>query len=153
MLRVAAEGDIPAVAAMIAAHPLSLLQQPEGWLRELAGADGVLVWDRGGGVAGFATLEWAYPQVVYLFNLGVAETGRGEGRALIGAVQDHVFATMGAHRLACDVVHDNAPALAAFAKAGFVREGVMRECWEREKDVWVDCVAFSMLAREWRGMR
>jgi RimJ/RimL family protein N-acetyltransferase len=150
MLRRATEGEIPAVAALIAAHPLALLQQSEEWLRDLAEAEGVLVWDRDG-VAGFATLEWAYPEVVYLFNLGVAETGRGAGRALIRAVQDHVFGTMGAHRLACDVVVDNPAALRVFEGAGFVREGMMRECWQREPGVWVDCHALSMLAREWRA--
>ena len=152
MLRVATEGEIPAVAAMIAAHPMALLQQPEEWLRNMAAHDGVLVWDRGG-LAGFATLEWAYPGVVYLFNLGVAEAGRGEGRALIRAVVTHVFGGMGAHRLACDVAHDNPAALAAFESAGFVREGVMRECWQREPENWVDCVTYSLLARECRGMR
>lgn len=152
MLRRATEGEIPAVAALIEAHPMALLQQPEGWLREIVGGEarGVMVWDRGG-IAGFATLDWAYPEVVYLYNLGVAHSGRGEGQALLSAVLAEVFGAMGAHRLSCDVVFDNPAALALFERAGFVREGMMRECWQREPGVWVDCHALSMLAREWRG--
>lgn len=150
MLRRATEGEIPAVAALIAAHPKALLQQPEGWLREMAPEGGVLVWDRDG-IAGFATLAWDYPGVVYLFNIGVTLPGRGEGRAVLEAVMAEVFATMGAHRLTCDVAFDNPGALRLFETAGFVREGTMRECWQREPGVWVDCHAFSMLAREWRA--
>jgi RimJ/RimL family protein N-acetyltransferase len=151
MLRQATEGEIPAVAALIAAHPLALLQQPESWLREIAESDaqGVMVWDRGG-IDGVAVLEWAYPGVVYLINLGLAVPKRGEGQALIGAVQAHVFGTLGAHRMFCDIAFDNHVALAAFRKAGFVQEGTMRECWDRGDGLWVDCHAFGMLAREWR---
>lgn len=153
MLRRATDGEIPAVAAMIAAHPMALLQQPEPWLREIAAGDarGVLVWDRGS-LAGFATLDWAYPGVVYLFNLAVVQPGCGEGCALIKAVQDEVFGGMGAHRLECDVAFDNGAALSAFRKAGFVPEGTMRECWNRAPGEWVDCHAFAMLAREWRQL-
>ena len=100
MLRQATTGEIPAVAALIAAYPKAMLAQSEAWLQEIAGSDaqGVLVWDRGG-VDGVAVLEWAYPGVIYLINLGVAVPGRGEGRALLAAVQAHVFGTMGAHRM------------------------------------------------------
>ncbi len=152
MLRPATEGEIPAVAALIAAYPMQLLAQSEGWLREIAAEDGgaVLIWDRGG-IDGVAVLEWAYPGVVYLMNLGLAQPGRGEGQAFLSAVQAHVFGTMGAHRMYCDIAFDNATALTAFAKAGFVMEGTMRECWDRGAGIWVDCHAFGMLAREWRA--
>ena len=151
MLRRATDGEIPAVAALIAAHPKAMLTQSEDWLREIAGgaAQGVMVWDRGR-IAGVAVLDWAYPGVVSLINLGLAVPGRGDGAALIGAVQAHVFGTMGAHRMFCDIAFDNTVALAAFARAGFVKEGTMRECWNRG-GVWVDCHAFGMLAREWRA--
>lgn len=151
MLRRATDGEIPAVAAMIAAHPMALLQQSEVWLREIAAGEarGVLVWDRGG-IAGCVTLDWAYPEVIYLLNLVVDRPGKGEGAALIRAVQDEVFGVMGAHRLECDVAFDNPGALALFRRAGFVQEGTLRECWQRAPGEWVDCHAFAMLAREWR---
>lgn len=153
MLRRATEGEIPAVAALIAAYPMAMLAQSEDWLREIAEGDakGVMVWDRGG-IDGVAVLDWAYPRVVYLINLGLAVPGRGEGQALIRTVQAHVFGTMGAHRMICDIAFDNDAGLAAFRKAGFVQEGTMRECWNRD-GAWVDCHAFAMLAREWQAMQ
>lgn len=151
MLRRATDGEIPAVAGVIAAHPMAMLAQSEDWLRAIAHgpAQGVMIWDRGS-IDGVAVLDWAYPGVVSLFNLGLKVPKRGEGQALLGAVQAHVFGRMGAHRMFCDIAHDNAVALAAFVKAGFVREGTMRECWNRG-GVWTDCHAFGMLAREWRA--
>lgn len=152
MLRRATTGEIPAVAALIAAHPKALLQQDEAWLRDIAEGEarGVLIWDEGG-VDGFAVIDWAYPGVMGLWNLGVVHPRRGVGQRLIRAVLDEVFGALGAHRLFCDAAFDNAAAIAAFGKAGFVREGLMRECWQREPGVWVDCHALSMLAREWRA--
>lgn len=153
MLRRATTGEIPAVAALIASQPMALLQQPEAWLREIAEGEarGVLVWDEGG-IAGFAVIDWEYPGVMGLWNIGVLHPRQGTGRRLIRAVLDEVFGVLGAHRLFCDAAFDNAAALAAFPKAGFVREGVIRECWQREPGVWVDCVSFSMLEREWRAL-
>lgn len=153
MLRRAAPEDLPRIAALIAAHPRALLAQDEGWLAAQAeGPDHrVMVWDRGG-FAGFAVLELAYPQAVYLMNLGLATPGRGEGQPLIRAAQDVAFTQMNAHRLYCDIAHDNATALAAFSRAGFVREGTMRQCWLRD-GVWEDCHAFSILRPEWENLR
>ena len=92
MLRRATEGEIPAVAALIAAYPMALLQQSEIWLREISEGEarGVFVWDKSG-IAGFAVVDWAYPQVAYLLNLAVTVSRRGEGAALIQAVQEEVF--------------------------------------------------------------
>ena len=43
MLRRATTGEIPAVAALIAAHPRAMLAQSEDWLREIAGGAAVLI--------------------------------------------------------------------------------------------------------------
>ncbi|MBK6467148.1 MAG: GNAT family N-acetyltransferase [Rhodobacter sp.] len=149
MLRRAEAGDLPRIAALIAAHPMQLLGQDEGWLATQCAApeNRVMVWDRGG-FAGFAVLELAYPQVVNLMNLAVTSPGRGEGRALIRAALDVAFRDMSAHRLFCDIAHDNEAALAAFAAAGLQREGTMRHCWLRA-GIWEDCHAFAILRDEW----
>lgn len=152
MLRRAEPSDLPALAALIAAHPMVLLAQDAAGLAALMQDDGnrVLVWDRAG-LAGFAVVETLYPQVVYLTNFAVTNAGRGEGRALLAAVLDLAFAEMGAHRLFCDIAFDNQAALGLFGRMGLVREGTMRECWLRPDGKWADCHAFSMLRHEWRN--
>lgn len=159
-LRRAAAAEIAAVARLIAAHPMQLLQQDEGWLNGIAAdpAHRVMVWHTGtgtgkgtgkGGITGFAVMEMAYPRVVNLINLGLARPGSGEGAALIRAALDEAFGPMAAHRLFCDIAHDNAPALRAFARAGLVQEGTMRQCWLRAGR-WEDCHSFAILRDEWQ---
>jgi RimJ/RimL family protein N-acetyltransferase len=153
MLRAARPEEIPQIAALIARNPLTLQQQDEAELRALATDPQARVLVRpgaDGAMAGFATLETLYPQVLFLTNLALVQPGQGQGLALIRAALAVAFDEMQAHRLFCDIAFDNAGALAAFARAGLVREGTMRECWLRP-DGWVDCHAFSMLAREWRA--
>ncbi len=154
MLRRAEPADLPRIHALIREFPQQLLDRGEGFLATLAGdaESRLMVWNRGG-FAGFAMVEGMYPGVVNLSNLAVAARGRGEGRALIAAVQDMVFADRTMHRIFLDVAADNAAGLRAFEAAGFVREGTMRECWLRPDGIWTDCHAYSMLRREWEARR
>lgn len=155
MLRRASAADLSAIAALIAAHPMQLLAQDEAWLARIAAdrASRVMVWDTGSGCDGFAVIEAAWPQVVTLVNLALAKPGRGEGRQLIAATLDLAFTEMQAHRLFCDVVHDNPAALAAFRHAGLVQEGTFRQCWLRPDGHWADCHGLAILADEWRALR
>ncbi len=154
MLRRADPGDLPALAALIAAHPMQLLAQDLPELQRIMDdpENRVMVWKSDHGrIAGFAVIENLYPQVVFLTNMAVAEPGQGLGAALIHDVLRVVFADMGAHRLFCDVAFDNSRALAAFRHAGLVQEGTMRQCWLRPDGIWADCHAFSMLRHEWKN--
>lgn len=152
MLRRAETAELPAIAALIARHPMQLMAMGEGWLAEIAAnpANRVLVWDREG-IAGFAILETAYPQVLSLPNLAV--TRRGQGQALIAAVLQVAFTEMGAHRLFLDAVADNMRALTAFRRAGFTEEGCFRQCWLRPDGIWADCIGMAMLRAEWQARR
>mgnify|MGYP002652993553 CR=1 FL=1 len=156
MLRRAEPKDLPAIAALTAAHPMQLLVQDAEELARIGDdpANRVLVWENTsteGGIDGFAVIELLYPQVMFLTNLGLARPGSGEGKALIDATLRVVFEDMQAHRLFCDIAFDNEPALRAFRRAGLVQEGTMRQCWLRADGIWADCHAFSMLKHEWQN--
>jgi RimJ/RimL family protein N-acetyltransferase len=56
-----------------------------------------------------------------------AETGRGVARTAIGLVAEHAATALGLHKLWLTVHVGNAPAIAAYARAGFVTEGVLRD--------------------------
>jgi RimJ/RimL family protein N-acetyltransferase len=155
MLRRAGLGDLADICGLIAAHPQSLLQQDRDWIARLIDDPEarVMVWQRpDAAFAGFSIIEPLYPQVVFLTNLALVQPGRGEGTALIRATLATAFDQMQAHRLFCDIAFDNTAGLAAFERAGLVREGTMRECWLRG-GVWVDCHSYSMLAREWKALQ
>ena len=113
-------------------------------------ADGMaLVWEIAGKPVGFACLTVWHPGVYGLSALVVTQPGVGGG--FFVEVLAEVFGPLAAHRLGLDVTTDNARALRFFEAAGFQREGVLRECWQRPAGDWVDCVFLAMLAREWRG--
>lgn len=77
----------------------------------------------------------------------VVEKGRGYGRAAVEAVKDHCFGVLGAHRLWLDVLEENVRAQSLYEAAGFVREGLLRECLRRQ-DGFHSLVVMSMLASE-----
>ena len=63
---------------------------------------------------------------------------------------DYLFRQLGMHRVGLVTLVDNAPALALYAKLGFVAEGREREAIFREGG-FKDLVAMGLLAAEWHG--
>ncbi len=154
MLRAAESADVAVAQALWAAPAHAMLFQPPepGEAATLAGDGQLHVWAPGGRAVGFAALAvWDVPGGVFWVRaFAVAEPGRGHGRAFLAALLSHLFQARGAHRIGLDVTLDNAPAQALYAAAGFVREGILRECWLRPDGAHVDCVMMSLLRREWQ---
>jgi putative acetyltransferase len=73
-----------------------------------------------------------------------AARGRGGGRALLAAIQEHARA-VGAHKISLEVWTDNARAIALYAAAGFEVEGLRRDHYRRR-----DGSLRSTLIMAWR---
>jgi RimJ/RimL family protein N-acetyltransferase len=73
---------------------------------------------------------------------------RGLGTEAIRLILGHAFGTVGLHRISLEVYAFNPRALAVYERAGFVREGVLRDAlyWDGE---YVDSIVMSILAPEW----
>jgi ribosomal-protein-alanine N-acetyltransferase len=56
--------------------------------------------------------------------------GLGLGRKSIELAGAYGFEKLGLHRLVADIDPDNAASLALFTRAGFVREGLLRQNWK-----------------------
>ena len=95
---------------------------------------------------GHAVVEETTPGVL---TIGMAilpdARGRGGGRALLAAVQDHARASE-AHKISLEVWVDNARAIALYAGAGFVIEGLRRDHYRRR-----DGRLRSTLIMAWRA--
>jgi ribosomal protein S18 acetylase RimI-like enzyme len=94
---------------------------------------------------GHATVEEA---TVGVLTIGIAilpeARGRGGGRALLEAIQEHAQA-VGAHKVSLEVWTDNARAIGLYAAAGFEVEGLRRDHYRRR-----DGTLRSTLIMAWR---
>lgn len=77
--------------------------------------------------------------------------GRGLGTQVTQLVTHYGFNDLGLHRIELTVYANNSAALSAYQKAGYVQEGVKRQCGYRNGE-FLDQVQMSILAHEWRGL-
>lgn len=129
------------------------LHTPESLSALIAGrqADGraFLVAEEGGTVLGFVTYDQFRKGLGYAHAmehtiiLAPAAKGRGLGRALIAAAEDHARGA-GAHLMVGGISAENAPALAFHAAVGYAEAGRVREAG-RKFDRWIDLVLMQKL--------
>ncbi len=59
-----------------------------------------------------------------------AACGRGLASKALGLVEEYAFSELRLHRLVADVDPENSASLSLFERAGFQREGLLRENWK-----------------------
>lgn len=83
-------------------------------------------------------------------SLRPAFRGRGLGTDVVTVLTDYGFRTRGLHRLQLETLTDNAVMMATAARAGFRREGTLRQSgWAN--GVFTDDAILGLLAQEWSG--
>lgn len=78
------------------------------------------------------------------------ERGKGIGTWATEATRDFAFGTLKLHRLELDVYSFNPRAEKAYVKAGFKREGVLRDA-VMDGGKYADDIIMSILENEWRA--
>ena len=78
----------------------------------------------------------------------VAARGQGHGTEAVRLLLDHAFRDLGLHRVGLHVFSGNEAAISAYEKAGFVREGLMREAAMIDGDR-VDVVVMAIIGRDY----
>ena len=77
--------------------------------------------------------------------------GKGTGSWMIRCTLEFAFQALRLHRLSLDVFSFNHRAIRAYEKAGFRREGVLRDAvWDG--GAYADDILMSMLEEEWRAL-
>ena len=76
---------------------------------------------------------------------------RGKGYAVptVKQILEIAFSELGLNRVYLTAMADNEPAIRAYEKAGFVKEGLMKEDFLR-CDGYVDIVVMGITAKKWR---
>lgn len=80
------------------------------------------------------------------------ERGKGIGTWVTERTRDFAFEELKLHRLELDVYSFNPRAEKAYVKAGFKREGVLRDA-VMDGDTYADDILMSILEDEWRELK
>jgi RimJ/RimL family protein N-acetyltransferase len=147
----AADADVePFLAVSRASTPEAIAERVARSQRDQDGF-GVLVIEVDGEPAGTMTWELVNRRsriaAVSGFAVDPAQQGGGVGLAAARALQRHLFAERGFHRLQMEVYGFNERGLSHAERAGWVREGVRRRAYWRN-ETWVDGVLFGLVEDE-----
>ena len=80
-----------------------------------------------------------------------AERGRGIGSWMVQTTRDFAFEVLKLHRLSLDVFSFNTRAEQVYRKAGFQREGVLRDA-VLDGGQYADDILMSMLEEDWKRL-
>lgn len=80
------------------------------------------------------------------------DRGQGIGTWAVETTRDFAFEVLKLHRLELDVFSFNQRAEKAYIKAGFKREGVLRDA-VKDKDKYADDILMAILEDEWRNIK
>lgn len=89
------------------------------------------------------------------FRIGIfhaSQRGKGIGTWATKMIRDYAFEVLKLHRLELDVYSFNPRAEKAYTKAGFVKEGVLRDA-VMDGDKFADDILMAMLEDDWRRIK
>jgi RimJ/RimL family protein N-acetyltransferase len=103
------------------------------------------------GNCGFFNLDWRTRSTEFGIMIGEkAHWNKGYGTEAVGLLLRHGFDTLNLNRITLKVYASNKRAIRTYEKAGFVKEGVMRE--EQFYDgEYIDVIFMSVLRSEWKS--
>lgn len=88
---------------------------------------------------------------VFLKRVAVSAPGTGFGSMFMRGLVDWIFDNTRAHRIWLDAIDYSLRAQHVYGKLGFVKEGLLRECYIRPDGGRVSLVIMSLLRYEWRS--
>lgn len=97
-------------------------------------------------------IDWRHGSCAFGITIGEPELwGRGLGTDAVDALVDYAFGQLRMERVWLDTDIDNTRAQAAYAKAGFVREGIFRHAFHQDGR-WSDDVRMALLREDWAAL-
>lgn len=101
------------------------------------------------GIAGFDDIVWENKVATLFIGIGNKNfRGRGYGREALNLLLDYGFNELGFYRIQLNVLEFNRSAIALYERAGFVKEGTLREFVLRDGERY-DLHMYGLLKREW----
>jgi RimJ/RimL family protein N-acetyltransferase len=132
------------------------LESTEDWIRNMTEQNlksrAIFAIGLGGEIAGIAQLQlidWVLRTAMLGVYVGDRESrGGGIGEVAVSLILDYGFRALDMHRIGLEVIASNERAKGLYERLGFVREGVIREAYQRggrreDVEVW------GLLQGEW----
>lgn len=88
---------------------------------------------------------------VFDIRLDSSHQGKGYGVKSLKWLQDYLFGKRGKIRVEGYTRADNLPMRKCFTKAGFVKEGYLRNSWENEDGTVSDTVLYGAICDDWKA--
>lgn len=105
-----------------------------------------------GTAAGYFMLRELDTPCAEFTHVVIGRKGLGYGREALNLLLEWTFAVKKFHRVWIDCMEHNEIALHLYERAGFVREGLLRE-YMLTDGAWENLVVFGMLSREYSALR
>jgi RimJ/RimL family protein N-acetyltransferase len=115
------------------------LESTEDWIRNMTEQNlktrAIFAIRRGGEIAGVAQLQmidWVLRTAMLGVYVGDRENrGDGIGEIAVSLILDYGFRALDLHRIGLEVIASNGRAKGLYERLGFVREGVIRQAYQR----------------------
>ena len=105
---------------------------------------------------GYASLVHAErAEDTYEFGLYIGNQqfiGGGYGSAILFNILEYGFTKLNAHKIICEVLSFNVPAIALYERFGLQKQGYFRGYLKRENER-IDCVSYAIFKDEWQQLR
>lgn len=97
------------------------------------------------------TIKWRNRSALLAIGIGdKAFRGRGYGQDALKLILNYAFSELCLHRVSLTVMDYNTPAIRAYERAGFVREGAQRQAVQRNGQYY-DLLMYGILDDEWQN--
>lgn len=150
----------PDVASYMYTEPSITPEQQQAWFRRVVQSASDIYWiieltesRTPVGLLSINDIDAMHRRCSWAYYIGdPAGRGLGLGRLLEPNVYDHVFLTMGLHRLWCEVLSFNKGVVRLHERFGARVEGILRDHITKNGEAH-DVVRMAILEPEWRSLR
>ena len=105
------------------------------------------------GTFGVLDIDWRKGSGEIGYGLSPVFWGKGLFREALALVLNHLFGSLGFHRVWVKTQETNTPSLRTLERIGFVHEGMLRDFYLSQQDgQYHNAVVLAMLESEWRTL-
>ena len=149
----------PAIARnMFSSGEITKEQQRE-WYESVCRGERGFCWfvESEGQAVGYASLACAeraedtYEVGLYIGNQAFTNGG-GYGSSILFNIMQEAFEKLHAHKVICEVLAFNVPAIKLYEKFGMQKQGYFKGYLKRGNER-IDCVSYAIFEQEWQALR